>query len=864
MSMSFNNFAIYSIVLSLIFGIISSYNQVAAVQISGGWGQDYWNANFSAPGWGNFAGGGGEGNGNGLSNEDIIAIKLAIVDAYFADPESNQDFVDILLKQAGGQAAYDRMMATNPEYYESFIEYLNTDKGIYKAYHGLSNLLPEETTQSGDQLAEYLKEANYAGAEEYLNSIKGKGLTASEIADGLADFGFECANGICKEAGTDRVATGDDSGDKADINSKYFWATEGACLEGFGVGTSDEDGECGGGGSGGGGSAVSVCTSYTYSDWSACVDNNQTRSIKTKLPSGCGDSSSAVLTQSCVSPISPVVENRTEANQKSSRPLLAVDTNRRAFCQFNENGGFAYPAGTSFDTTGGYVHSAQLSEMSNGAKTYYVICKDSDTGGMSEALKVEFTVSVDSAPVITSVTPAEQTGANSALSIITDKPATCQYQKDNPFVFGSGDLFTADEEGYSHAVSIASLADGDYLFYAICKNNNTGAVSELKQIATKLNRQGSVNAPVIANTTAVAQTVDNPILSVSTNIAAACQYQKNTLFVYGQGTDFSRDNDKKIHQAQLSGLADGTHTYYVVCKNDTVGTQSEAMTVMFVVSAGQTAVCADLSSNDRRSNANRSYFGTADADSTYLWQTVETGTRDKFEKVDWYAGYQFTPEEDGRVNQLCGNFASGTVNRVLLYDGSYNELASAEISGADSWRCVDIAPVEIRTDRRYYAVARVEDNPIYFEYKSGMLPKRSGGAVIEAGVRQSSGEDNFGEEIRKYDYMVFGLVDVRVSWLPQTLTGPSIVSSGPSGDVNGSTAVLSVKTASAVECRFGREDVAYTQMSYLMGKITGNDNDFAQKVCDLENGTYTFYVRCKDAGGAENNGSTAINFIITQ
>lgn len=708
---------------------------------------------------------------------------------------------------------------------------------------------------------------DYEGAEKFLNSIKGRGLAESEVAKGLASFGFECTNGICKEAGTNRVATGDSSGSKADINSRYFWATEGACLDGPNLGSIGSGAEetlsgspsCSGGG-GGGTPTAPACTSYTYSDWSACVDNIQTRSIKTKSPSGCSDSSSAVLTQSCVSPISPVVENRTEANQKSSRPLLAVDTNRRAFCQFNENGGFAYPAGINFDTTGGYVHSAQLPESANGAKTYYVICKDSDTGGMSDALKVEFTVSVDSAPVIASITPAEQTGANPVLAVTTDRPAICQYQKDQSFIFGSGaPLSTADN--YSHTVSVANLSDEDHLFYVICKNNSTSAISAPKQIATRLRRQGVAGAPVITNTTAVAQAVGNPVLSISTNIAAICQYQ-NTPFAYGQGAAFSGDNDKKIHQAQLTGLANGLHTYHVICKSDTAEAHSEAMVIMFVVNAGPADVCADLSANDRRNDANRSYWGGAGGDSTYLWQAVETGTRDKFEKVDWRAGYQFTPEKNGKLNQLCGNFAAGTDNQVFLYDGSYRELASVKINGADSWRCADISPVEVKTDKRYYVIARVEDNPIYFEYKSGMLPKRSGGAVIEAGVRQSSGQDEFGKEVRKYDYMIFGLVDARVLWSPQILTGPTIVSFGPSGNVSGNTAVLSIKAASAVECRFGREDAAYGQMSYLMGKTAGND--FAQKVCDLESGTYTFYVRCKDAGGAENNGSTAINFIITQ
>lgn len=42
-----------------------------------------------------------------------------------------------------------------------------------------------------------------------------------------------------------------------------------------------------------------ACESYTYSDWSACSNNMQTRTIASKSPANCTDSSSAVLTGSC-------------------------------------------------------------------------------------------------------------------------------------------------------------------------------------------------------------------------------------------------------------------------------------------------------------------------------------------------------------------------------------------------------------------------------------------------------------------------------------------------------------------------------------------------------------------------------------
>ncbi|MCU0653275.1 MAG: Ig-like domain-containing protein, partial [Candidatus Pacebacteria bacterium] len=42
-----------------------------------------------------------------------------------------------------------------------------------------------------------------------------------------------------------------------------------------------------------------ACTSYTYSNWGTCTADQQSRTILTQSPSGCTDTSTAQLTQSC-------------------------------------------------------------------------------------------------------------------------------------------------------------------------------------------------------------------------------------------------------------------------------------------------------------------------------------------------------------------------------------------------------------------------------------------------------------------------------------------------------------------------------------------------------------------------------------
>jgi len=773
------------------------------------WSQGWSSGIFGSVGFGNFASGGVEGGAGILSEADMKLIVEALIDSYFID--ANVDFATFLQNYVSkdglsGKEVYNKMISsTKPQYYQSFMNYMDTPEGRLKASKELSAAfdvtLPASKTgsQSGvttitdetindikwalktgkttsltdsavrqalienginpDNLSqlEYLKSKgvnipstliasasansqsqtasasgpDYDAAEKYLNSIRGKGLTADEVSQGLAGFGFTCANGICKEAGTNRVATGDGSLSSTDINSKYFWATEGGCLDGFGEveigGSSSPTKKNNESSETNTPPANTTCTSYTYGEWSACAGGVQSRSILHQYPSGCTDTATAVLTQNCTMP--------------------AVACTSYTYSDWSA-------------CVGGNQTRAIVSKLPSG-------CTDTATAVFTQVCTAECTAS--QIPLVTNTTAATQSVNSATLSLITDRPAKCEYRENGGFTFGTG-------------------------------------------AGTNFNVTGSYN-----------------------------------------------------HNSGLTGVTAGAKTYYAVCKDATANCFSAPLKIEFTAESASSTeeTCADLTSNDRKNNANRSYFGTAGADSTYLWQAVETGTRDKFEKVDWYAGYQLTPEKDGKVNQLCGNFPAGAVNRVSLYDGSYEELAGAEITGDNFWRCVDIAPVQVKTDRRYYVIARIEDDPVYFEFKSGMLPKAAGNAVIEVGVRQSASSGDFGEDERKtYDHMIFGLVDVRISWAPQTLSGPAIASFEPQGNVDDDRAVLSVQASDAAECRFGREDVSYDQMDYPMNKTT--TGKFTGKVCNLEKGAYTFYARCKDGGGAKNNVSAATTFTITQ
>jgi len=560
----------------------------------------------------------------------------------------------------------------------------------------------------------------------------------------------------------------------------------------------------------------------------------------------------------------PTVENRTDAVFTTTTATLAVRTNTKSECRYNESGGFTFSAGTPFSTTGNYDHNASLTGLAAGRRTYYVVCKDIATGAASDTRKIDFDVNLaveENAPEIRNITSATQTGDSPVLGITTDIPATCQYKQGGTFTYGGGSSLTASNDGYSHSISIAALTDGTYAFHVICKSRDNAATSEESIISTVLDRPETEDGePEITNKTAGYQAKNNPTLAVTTDVAVTCQYKASS-FTYGNGTAFTT-TDGTSHSVDLSDIENGAYTYYVVCKNTATGvSNTDDFQVIFTVNVETVAdTCAEMSSNDRQSDGDRSDSDTESDDTSYLWQAVENGKRGMFEKVDWFAGYQFSLNEDGSASELCAYFKKDEANKVYLFDGDYTELASAEVTGDGSWKCVDIDPVELSADTRYYLIARVNGQSINYEYKSNFLPVDTGKAVIEAGIRQTV-DSTYNKSVVKYDYMIFGLVDVKISYTAESTKGPKITSTSPTGTIYSSSASVSVDAANDSTCRFGRDDVDYEDMDYTLQKVS--NGTYGQLVCNLGNGDFTFYVRCADKNGQANDASAAVEFTVS-
>ena len=102
---------------------------------------------------------------------------------------------------------------------------------------------------------------------------------------------------------------------------------------------------------------------------------------------------------------------------------------------------------------------------------------------------------------------------------------------------------------------------------------------------------------------------------------------------------------------------------------------------------------------------------------------------------DYNAGYDFTPQVDGQINQLGGFYNGSKI--VRLYDAeSGDTLAAAEVAAANDWSYTSIAPVDVIAGHRYSVAVTTEFRgaSMYFGLGFPMFPKTYDDITIERAV----------------------------------------------------------------------------------------------------------------------------------
>ena len=421
-----------------------------------------------------------------------------------------------------------------------------------------------------------------------------------------------------------------------------------------------------------------------------------------------------------------------------------------------------------------------------------------------------------------------------------------------------------------------------YQFYVRCRDANGNVSATSTSIIFSTNLTGGSLLAITNPQPTGSVTGTQVTISVQTSVNATCSYTVN-----GAKTPFANTGGV-YHSSQVTISTSGTQTYQVSCVNSANANDTQTATITFTDNISGNDGCAPINSQDKKtdeqlgnadsynssydyqSNNTSSYNTDLSSNAQYCWQSSDTGTLGQFSHVNWNAGYNFTPNSNGWITELCGFFDNANTDaKITLYDGSYHSLASVNVHDVNSWsynswNCQTINPVQVTSGQSYYAIAKVDNGPIYYKNQNNLLPKNGTNYTINQGVRELDDEP-FGTKITTYKYMVFGLVDVRFALdlgsvgYGNNQGAPKMSDPEPSGSISTNTPTLHIKTANNAHCKFDRWDRTYENMQYVFSTSGGTTHE--QKVCDLANGDYTYFVRCSNSGQSDSQ-SLRIHFTV--
>ncbi|HNR81488.1 MAG TPA: hypothetical protein PKK37_03555, partial [Candidatus Pacearchaeota archaeon] len=233
-----------------------------------------------------------------------------------------------------------------------------------------------------------------------------------------------------------------------------------------------------------------------------------------------------------------------------------------------------------------------------------LVCLDGECVTEEDAEEKEEQEKQDkTAPKVTISSPSGTINTKTAeLSVSTDIEAECKYMlsRDGSFNDFSGGMFMSGGGGKSHTATLSNLtgvtaADCKYnhTVKVMCKNSKASQDAKAAVGSAQNNfsvdlSQDSANAPAVSSAPMETKyTVANPVLKVTTDRPADCEYKKDGDFTFGGGTKFDTTGNY-THNTQLNGLAAGDHTYYVVCKDkETCAVSKPGLPVKFAVDLSQ-------------------------------------------------------------------------------------------------------------------------------------------------------------------------------------------------------------------------------------------------------------------------------------
>ena len=468
-------------------------------------------------------------------------------------------------------------------------------------------------------------------------------------------------------------------------------------------------------------------------------------------------------------------------------------------------------------------------------------------------------------PVISGALPTGTVSASPVtVSVKTDEKATCKLDVIDKDYDSLKMTLKADSEKKSHSIKVMALSSGDYKVYVRCVDVAGNKNTKSTVISFKVTLGGTDKTPPEISNPLPKDTISSIDVQISVETAkenATCKFDTQDTDYDSMASDFDQTGGT-IHKSQFMALGDGNYTVYVRCKDVAGNVNTSSAKIVFKI---DTTGSFNNSGKDTGGDDVVGEIMTAKGD--YVWQNDDAGKLGSFPWVNWFAGYEFIPQKDGAITELCGFFDNKAL-MVNLYDESFRLLAAAKVNSGNNWNCAPISPVTVAKGKNYFVAVNASQSSVNYKYQCcnpSLLPRTIKDVKVVAGVRQAN-KNAFGTGIKRYAYLLFGLVDVKFSSgsvlapTASDTTPPVITDPLPSGTISNNKPTISVKTDENATCRFEHSGVSYSNMKHVFSQTGGLTH--TKVIGPKKDGTYVRYVRCKDAAGNKNTKSVKITFTI--
>lgn len=317
-------------------------------------------------------------------------------------------------------------------------------------------------------------------------------------------------------------------------------------------------------------------------------------------------------------------------------------------------------------------------------------------------------------------------------------------------------------------------------------------------------------------------TNSNVKLTMDTQDLARCRYSTED-----EDFDSMSDNmtspDGLYHYASLGTMNKGSYTYYARCKD--FMEQANEESTQFKFNVGDFTYSTKCTSN---------------SDCSVTGQVCQNGSC-----VTQSAG-----GGDTAAPTVSSPMPTGTLyDSYITLSVTTSEPASCRYSWYD--KTYDAMTLSFASDNRYYHTA-----PITLS--------QYGYYVVYVRCKDDAGNPNLSSAKIGFRYASRTPIDTGGgggggTTVPKDTAAPVISSLFPTGDIKDATTTISCITDEKATCKYDTTDASFDSMANTFD-ADSTGKSFSKSINLNKAGSYTFYVRCKDALGNKSSASSQIGF----